>query len=182
MKDPVDLQIGDKCFKRLISAQDIECRVKLLADQIKTNIGNLNCPIFICVLKGAFVFVSDFIRHYGGNCEVEFLRLASYKGSCSSGKVKTLLGMDFEKVRGRKVIILEDIIETGLTMENLLSTLEKYNPESVEIATLFLKENKLCHDIKIGYCCFTIPDKFIVGYGLDYNGLYRNLPAIYTMQ
>ena len=182
MNDPEVLHLGGSEFRRMISAKEIQEKVNLLARQLKEDLGDDEPPLFICILKGSFVFVSDLVRAYDGLCEVEFIRLSSYSGTSSTGKVKTMLGMDFEKLRGRKVVIVEDIIDTGLTMQGILKQLEAYAPKSLDVASLFLKPSKLCHDVTVKYHCFVIPDEFIVGYGLDCDEIYRNLPAIYVKQ
>lgn len=182
MNDPETLSLEGINFRRLISAEEIDLKIQSLASQIKTNMGNADHPIFLCILKGAFVFASDLVRHYQGLCEVEFIRISSYSGSDSTGKVKTYPGMDFRRLRGRRVIVVEDIVDTGLTMSYLLKKLQHYGPKTLEVAALFVKRSRLCHDVRVDYSCFEIPDAFIVGYGLDYDGLYRNLPAIYVKE
>lgn len=176
------ISVGADRLKCLINSDEIKHRVDLLAHQIMTDIGEEETPLFICVLKGAFMFASDLLRTYKGNCELEFVRLSSYNGTKSLGKVKNLLGMNFEKVRQRRVVIIEDIVDTGLTIKTLLDLISEFQPKSIDIASLFLKPARLCHDVTVKYHCFEIPDAFIVGYGLDYDEKYRNLPAIYVKQ
>lgn len=182
MKDPESITLEGVNFRRLISAKEIDDKISELAHQIRTNMGNADRPLFLCILKGAFVFASDLMRHYEGLCEVEFIRISSYSGSDSTGKVKTYPGMDFKRLEGRRVIVVEDIVDTGLTMSYLLKKLEQYNPKTLEVASLFVKRSRLRHNVKVDYSCLEIPDAFIVGYGLDYDGLYRNLPAIYVKE
>lgn len=176
------ISVGADKLKCLINSDEIRHKVDLLANKIRTDMGEEENPLFICVLKGAFMFASDLLKAYKGSCELEFIRLSSYNGTKSLGKVKKLMGMDFEEVRERRVVIIEDIVDTGLTIRTLLGHLAVFKPKSVDIASLFVKPARLCHDVTIKYYCFEIPDAFIVGYGLDYDEKYRNLPAIYVIQ
>ncbi len=182
MNDSETIELQGKLFERMISAKEINEKVVSLARQLKTDIGDEEIPLFICILKGSFVFSSDLVRAYEGLCEIEFVRLASYEGTKSTGHVKTMLGMDFTKLKGRRVVVLEDIVDTGLTMQSLLHDLSRYKPKSLDVATLFMKPDKLRCDIEVKYHCFDIPDAFIVGYGLDCDENYRNLPAIYILK
>ncbi len=179
MNDSKTMVLHGETFELMISAQEINDKTVALAQQIKNDIGDEEIPLFICILKGSFVFASDLLRAYKGLCEIEFVRVSSYAGTSSTGKVNTLLGMDYEKLRGRRVVIIEDIIDTGLTMQTILKDLEAYAPKTLDVASLFIKPDKLCGTLSVKYNCFKIPDVFIVGYGLDYDELYRNLPAIY---
>ena len=182
MKDPETITLNGGTFKRLISAKEIEEKVVELAKQIRSDMGNAEVPVFLCILKGAFVFAADLVRNYDGLCEMQFLRLSSYSGANTTGKVTLYPGLDGEKLRGRRVVIVEDIVDTGLSMNYLLKDLRQYKPHTLDVAALFTKPSRLCHDVKVNYSCFEIPDAFIVGYGLDYDGLYRNLPAIYVKE
>lgn len=182
MRDPEQLEIDGVVLKRIISAEQIENKVKSLAQNIEKDFKERKNPLFICILKGSFIFASDLLRAYNGLCEIEFVRLSSYEGTNSTGKVKTLLGMDYDKLREREVVIVEDIIDSGLTMQNILKEFGKYSPKSIDIATLFVKPSKLCCELNIKYSCFNIPDDFIVGYGLDCDEKYRNLAAIYVKE
>ena len=182
MKDPETIKLNGGTFKRLISAKEIEEKVVELAKQIRSDMGNAEVPVFLCILKGAFVFAADLVRNYDGLCEMQFLRLSSYSGANTTGKVTLYPGLDGEKLRGRRVVIVEDIVDTGLSMNYLLKDLRQYKPHTLDVAALFTKPSRLCHDVKVNYSCFEIPDAFIVGYGLDYDGLYRNLPAIYVKE
>ena len=181
MGDPETTVLQGKVFERMISAAEINEKVVSLARQIKSDVGD-EVPLFLCILKGSFVFASDLMRAYDGLCEVEFVRLTSYQGTHSTGSVKTMLGMDFSKLNGRRVVVVEDIIDTGLTMQSLLGELQNHAPKTLNVATLFVKPEKLRCDIDIKYSCFDIPDAFIVGYGLDCDEKYRNLPAIYVLK
>ncbi|MBO4593124.1 MAG: hypoxanthine phosphoribosyltransferase [Bacteroidaceae bacterium] len=182
MNDPEIINLNNSTFRRLISAKEIEEKIALLAQQIRKDMGNAEVPVFLCILKGAFVFAADLVRNYDGLCELQFLRLSSYSGTDSTGEVKAYPGLDTDKLKGRRVVIVEDIVDTGLSMNYLLKDLRKYKPRTLDVAALFTKPSRLCHDVKVDYSCFEIPDAFIVGYGLDYDGLYRNLPAIYVKE
>ena len=108
--------------------------------------------------------------------------MSSYNGANTTGKVTLYPGLDGEMLKGRRVVVVEDIVDTGLSMNYLLKDLRQYNPRTLDVAALFTKPSRLCHDVKVDYSCFEVPDAFIVGYGLDYDGLYRNLPAIYVKE
>jgi hypoxanthine phosphoribosyltransferase len=138
-------------------------------------------PVFIGVLNGAFMVVSDFVKHYAGPCEVSFVKLASYEGTESTGDIKQLIGLG-QSLEGRTVVIIEDIVDTGNTMVALKKMFESQNVKQLKIATLFFKPEAYDKDIALDYIGFEIPNKFIVGYGLDYDGLGRNLPEIYQLQ
>lgn len=182
MRDPEVIELNGSTFKRLISAKEIEEKIVLLARQIRSDMGNAEVPVFLCVLNGAFVFAADLVRNYEGLCEVQFLRMSSYSGTDSTGNVKMYPGLDGNKLKGRRVVVVEDIVDTGLSMNYLLKDLRQYQPRTLNLAALFTKPSRLCHDVKVDYSCFEIPDAFIVGYGLDYDGLYRNFPAIYVKE
>lgn len=178
MKDETTLTIGGEKLALFLDNKKIKSAVEAIAKRIHKDLEG-EVPVFICVLKGAFVFASDLIRAYEGNCEIAFIRLASYEGTQSSGKIKTMMGLT-DNIVGRSVVIVEDIIDSGLTMKQLLSQIEHFQPKQVKVASLFTKPSNLKCEVQIDYHCFEIPNKFIVGYGLDYDGLYRNLPDTYT--
>ena len=150
-----------------------------MAKQVEEDLGN-DTPIFIGVLNGAFMVVSDFVKHYNGNCEVSFVKLASYEGMGSTGAVKQLIGLG-QSLEGRSVVIIEDIVDTGNTIEELKKMFEGQGVNQLKIATLFFKPEAYTKNIPLDYVGFEIPNKFIVGYGLDYDGLGRNLPEIYQL-
>lgn len=137
-------------------------------------------PLFLAVLNGSFVFAADLMREITTPCEITFVRLSSYSGTSTTGQVKQLIGLN-ESLEGRTVVIVEDIIDSGLTMKELLHTLSAYKPKDIRIASLLVKPGNLKVDLDINYRCFDIPNDFIVGYGLDYDGEGRNLPDIYTV-
>lgn len=169
----------DKTFETSIPEADIKSRVKELAAAISKDMEGRN-PLFICVLNGAFVFAADLLREITIPCEVTFVKLASYQGTISSGKVHEVLGIN-ENLSGRTVVIVEDIVESGRTMKKMIEQLGTRNPESVHICTLFVKPDKLVEPLEIEYKAFIIPNDFIVGYGLDYDQQGRNLKDIYTL-
>ena len=182
MNDPEIIKTNGATFKRLISAKEIEEKIVQLAQQIRNDMGNAEVPVFLCVLKGAFIFAADLVRNYNGLCELQFLRISSYNGADSTGKVTMYPGLDVDMIKGRRVVVVEDIVDTGLSMNCLLKDLREHEPRTLEVAALFTKPSRLCHDVKVDYSCFEIPDAFIVGYGLDYDGQYRNFPAIYVKE
>ncbi len=137
-------------------------------------------PLFLSVLNGSFVFAADLVRQCDMDLEITFVKLASYQGTSSSGKITELIGLN-ESLKGRHVLIVEDIIDSGKTMQELLKTLHAQQPASVQIATLLLKPDALEVELDIAYCGFEIPSEFVVGYGLDYDGLGRNLADLYVL-
>ena len=162
-----------------ISENKIKEQVKKIAGQINTDLNGKN-PLLLVILNGAFVFAADLLRDVTIPCEVSFIRLASYEGTSSTGEVKQLIGLN-EDIEGRTVVIVEDIIDSGLTMQELFLILAKKNPKEIRIASLFVKPNNLKVDLNIHYRCFDIENDFIVGYGLDYDQQGRNLPDIYKV-
>lgn len=175
--DPIT--IHDKKFKISYPEVEIMKRVKAVADRINKDMKDKN-PLFLAVLNGSFVFAADLMRLITIPCEISFVKLASYQGTMSTGKIKEVIGIN-EDISGRTVIILEDIVESGLTMKRMIDSLGTRNPESVHICTLLLKPEKLTVDLNIEYAAMEIPNDFIVGYGLDYNQQGRNLRDIYTL-
>ncbi|MGL5261042.1 MAG: hypoxanthine phosphoribosyltransferase, partial [Bacteroides sp.] len=137
-------------------------------------------PLFISVLNGSFMFTADLMKHITIPCQVSFVKLASYEGVASTGQVKEVIGLN-EDITNRTIVIVEDIVDTGLTMQRLLDTLGTRNPKDIYIASLLVKPEKLKVDLNINYVAFNIPNDFILGYGLDYDGYARNLRHIYTV-
>lgn len=166
-------------FKLYISEEKIRQRVQELGRQIAKDHQN-NCPLFIAVLNGSFMFAADLIRACPIDSEITFVKLSSYEGTQSSGKVKSLVGLA-ENIEGRAIIIVEDIIDTGKTMSELMPQLHKLGPSSIHIASLLSKPEARTHEVAIDYLGFDIPDKFVIGYGLDYDNLARNLKDIYQL-
>ena len=173
------VKIKDKSFRVSIPEAEIKERVKALAEQMSKDLEGKN-PIFLGVLNGSFIFAADLMREMTVPCEISFVKLASYQGTTSTGKVKEVFGIN-ENLSGRTVVIVEDIVESGQTMKQMIESLGTRNPESVRICTLFVKPEKLKEDLNLDYVAFLIPDDFIVGYGLDYDGLGRELKDVYTI-
>jgi hypoxanthine phosphoribosyltransferase len=173
------LQINDKRFRISIPESEIKARVKAVAEQLSKDLEGKN-PLFLAVLNGSFIFAADLMRGMTIPCEISFVKLASYQGTTSTGKVKEVIGIN-EDISGRTVVIVEDIVESGQTMKRMIETLGTRNPASVLICTLFFKPEKLEEDLKLDYVAFEIPNDFIVGYGLDYDQAGRGLKDIYTL-
>lgn len=173
------VKIHDKVFSKTIPNEEICNEIKKLADRINHDYAGKR-PLLLGVLNGCFMFVSELMKNLDIECEISFIKLSSYQGTATTGVVREVLGLS-ESIAGRDVIILEDIVDTGLTMQRLLETLGTRNPASMEIASLFLKPARLKVPVDVKYSVFTIPDRFIVGFGLDYDGLGRNLPDIYDV-
>ena len=173
------VRIKDKSFKVSIPEEVIKSRVKAVAEHINKDLDGRN-PLFLCVLNGAFVFAADLLREVTIPYTVSFVKLASYQGTTSTGKVREVVGLN-EDISGRTVVIVEDIVDTGRTMRQMIESLGTRNPEAVHICTLFVKPDKLEEPLDIDYVAFSIPDDFIVGYGLDYDQHGRNYPDIYKI-
>lgn len=173
------VKIKDKTFQTSIPETEIKSRVKAVAEQISKDMAGKN-PLFLAVLNGSFIFAADLMREMTIPCEISFVKLASYQGTTSTGKIKEVIGIN-ENLSGRTVIIVEDIVESGLTMKRMIETLGTRSPESVHICTLLFKPEKLQTELKLDYVAFTIPNDFIVGYGLDYDQQGRTLKDIYTL-
>lgn len=174
------ITVRDKEFVSYLTEDQIQQRVKALATELTADYKDKN-PLFIGVLNGSFMFVADLMKELSIECEVAFIRLSSYTGMESTGNVKQVLGLQ-DNVFGRHIILLEDIVDSGLTMEQTLAFFEDRGPKSVEIATLLLKPESLEKELRLKYVGFEIPEKFVVGYGLDYDGHGRNLKDIYQLK
>ena len=173
------IKLHDKYFEKYISEEKIKEAITSIVRQVEKDHQD-ETPLFIGILNGCFMFVADFIREYNFPCEISFLKLASYHGTSSTGQVKQLVGVN-EDLAGRTVIILEDIIDTGNTLEELYKILEDKKIKKLKVATLFLKPDVYKKDLPVDYVGMEIPDDFIVGFGLDYNGIGRNLASIYKL-
>ena len=173
------IRIKDKTFKTSITEAEIKARIKVLAQQINKDMEG-KTPLFLGVLNGAFIFAADLMREMTIPCEISFVKLASYQGTTSTGKIQEVLGNN-EDLSGRHVIIVEDIGESGQTMKRMIESLGTRNPASIHICTLFFKPDKLREELDLDYVAFRIPDDFIVGYGLDYDHQGRELKDIYTI-
>src|SRR3954470_11295904 len=174
------IKVHDKTFEPYLAATQIESAIQRLADEINTDF-NGKKPLFISILNGSFMFSSDLFKLIKIDAEICFIKLASYKGTRSSGQIITAIGLDTD-LKGRDIIILEDIIDTGKTLNQFLPQVYNQQPSSLKIAVLLHKPQATVFPIRIDYTCFTIPDKFVVGYGLDYDGLGRNLAQLYQLK
>lgn len=173
------IRLHDKEFVPYISKEKIQKRVTELAKQIDEDHKDKK-PLFIGILNGSFMFAADIFRAITIHAEISFIKLASYVGTTSGSSVITAIGLT-EKLENKHVVILEDILDSGRTLSSFLPVIEMQKPASIKIATLLTKPTALRYDIRANYVGFTIPDKFVVGYGLDYNGLGRNLPDIHML-
>ncbi len=173
------VSILDRKFKKSISEKEITDAVGNVAKQINSELEGEN-PLFLSILNGSFMFTSDLMKKVTIPCEVAFVRLSSYQNMESTGNVKHLLGLN-EEIEGRTVVVVEDIVDSGYTMQDILAYLQEQNPKAIKVATCLLKPDALKVDVPVDYVAMKIPNDFIVGYGLDYNGYGRNLKEIYTV-
>jgi len=173
------IHVNDRDFKVFIPEAEILKQVDRVAAELSRDFARKN-PLFLGVLNGSFMFASDLMKRITIPCEISFVKLASYQGVTSTGVVRDVIGIN-ENLTGRTVVIVEDIIESGTTMQHMIETLGTYSPESVHICTLLVKPGKLKVDLNIEYAAMSIPNDFIVGYGLDYDGQGRNFKDIYTI-
>lgn len=173
------IKVKDKLFSVSIPEKEILAQVHRVAESINRDFEGKS-PVFMAVLNGSFVFAADLLREVTLPCEVAFVKLASYQGVDTTGTIRELIGLNVD-ITDRPVVIVEDIVDTGLTMAHMLETLRRQAPSSIDICTLLLKPGKLRVALDIKYCCIKIPNDFIIGYGLDYDGFGRNLRDIYTL-
>jgi hypoxanthine phosphoribosyltransferase len=171
--------VKDRHFVPSIRATELDAAVTKVADQMNKELKGKN-PLFIVVLNGAFMFASDLFKKITIDCEISFVKMSSYVGTETTGSIRELIGLD-RVLKGRTVVVIEDIIDTGITMAHTIPLLHNLEAEDVKIATLLFKPEAFQKDYKIDYVGIEIPNDFIVGYGLDYDGLGRNLPEIYTI-
>ena len=157
----------------------IQKAILAIAHKINRDYKN-EIPVFISVLNGSFLFTADLVKKVKGNCEVSFVKVSSYKGTQSKGVVNELIGLN-ENITGRNIIILEDIVDSGKTLEKVYQELKKKKPRSIKVCALFVKPNTYSKKIKIDYMGINMPNDFLVGYGLDLNGRYRNLKDVYKV-
>lgn len=174
------VQVLDKTFEPFLDAEKIQIEIRRLASSINQDYLGKK-PLFIAILNGSFMFAADLFRLITIDAEICFIKLASYKGTKSTGQVITAIGLDVD-IHNRHLIILEDIVDTGKTLSQFIPQLHHQQPQSLELAVLLHKPEATVHPVPIRYLGFTIPDKFVVGYGLDYNGYGRNLPEIYRLK
>ena len=173
------IQVKDKKFVPYLTAAQIQEQVKRLGAELNRDYEGM-CPLFIAILNGSFMFASDLFKELTIEAEICFIKLASYKGTKSTGQVITSIGLD-ESLKNRHVVIVEDIVDTGKTLHEFLPQLADQQPASLKIASLLHKPDALAYPVKIDYLGFNVPDKFLLGYGLDYDGLARNLKEIYRL-
>lgn len=176
----MEIQLHDKTFIPYISEDLLARTIKRLAKEIQTDLKDER-PLFIGVLNGCFLFAADFLRNYEDECEISFVKFSSYDGTNTTGNVKQLLGIN-QELKGRTVVVLEDIIDTGNTLEEIYRIFNYKGIKTLKIATLFYKPDAFKKSLKIDYVGISIPNTFIVGYGLDYDGLGRNIPSIYKLK
>lgn len=173
------ITVKDKNFKILISSSTVQQRVAALGKQIFKDYQD-KTPIFIGMLNGGFAFMGDLVKHFAADCAIEFVKYSSYQGLTSTGKIKAVLDLQ-SSIKDRHVIVVEDIVDTGRTMNAYFKELATQQPASVALASLLLKPDAVQVPVKIDYLGFEIEDKFVIGYGLDYDGYGRNYPAIYQL-
>lgn len=171
--------IKDKTFRVNISAEEINRAVEKVAEKINTELKDKR-PLFLAVLNGSFMFASDLMKKLTIDCEISFVKVSSYHGTSTTGSVKQLIGIN-EDIKGRTVVIIEDIVDTGLTIVNVEAQLKSMMPADIRVATLLFKPEAYKQNTKINYVAIEVPNDFLVGYGLDYDGLGRNLPDIYVL-
>lgn len=173
------IQIKDRKFSMSIPEVEIQAAVRRVAEDINCDMADKN-PLFICVLNGSFMFAGDLMKTINFPCEITFIKLSSYDGLYTSGTVKEIIGLN-ESVVGRTVVVVEDIVDTGITMERILESLRAKGASEIKVATFLQKPEAMQRDITVDYVAMKIPNDFIVGYGLDYDGYGRNLKDIYTV-
>lgn len=175
------IQLHDLSFVPFLSEQEVQERVAQMGQALHATHGDKK-PVFLIMLKGAFVFGADLVRYFDADAEVSFVRTQSYVGTSSTHEVKLVVAPDPTEVADRDIIIVEDIVDSGYTMNRFIPILEAQNPKSICLVSLLFKPDMLEKEVNIDHIGFTIPPKFVVGYGLDYNGLGRNLPDIYQLK
>lgn len=176
-----EIKVDDKVFVPFLSEEKVQSSIKKLAEEVHEHFKG-EIPIFIGVLNGVVMFIGDFLKYYKGDCEIAFVQMKSYQGTSSTGEVKKMMDLPTEMVENRHVVLMEDIVDTGNTIEALYKMMQDKNTKSLSVATLLYKPEAYKKDLKINYIGLSIPDKFVVGYGLDYNGLGRNIPSIYQIK
>lgn len=176
---PDTWKLNDKSFSKYLLDSDIQAKVTELATRINEELFDKK-PLFIVVLNGAFIFASDLLKQVTVDCEIAFVKLSSYQGTQSSGVVQQIIGLDLD-IKGRTIVVIEDIVDTGLTLVRFLETLRVMEPAEVKVAACLLKPDAFKSKFPVDYLCFSIPNEFVVGYGLDYDGLGRNSADIYKI-
>ncbi|MFO7924068.1 MAG: hypoxanthine phosphoribosyltransferase [Bacteroidales bacterium] len=173
------IKLHDKEFSLLITPQKIQEAVSKIADNINNDLAG-EIPLFLSILNGSFMFTSDLLKKIRMNCHVSFLKLSSYRDDTSTGSITELIGLN-EDIKGRSVVIVEDIVDTGITLKSVVRQLKLQKPKKIIIATLLLKPEAFTGNIRLDYVGLEIPNEFIIGYGLDYNNLGRNFEGIYKI-
>lgn len=173
------VKIRDKEFEKYLSQAEIEAAIDRVAEQMTADLSDSD-PLFIAILNGSFMFVSELMKRVNIPSELTFIKLASYDGISSTGDVKRILALN-KSIENRTVVILEDIVDTGNTMDHIIKELSIQNPKEIKVATLLFKPDALVKKVPLDYVALEIPSDFIVGYGLDYDGYGRNLPDIYKV-
>ena len=174
-----NVKLDDKVFKPFLTKEEISSAILKMAEKIQSDYEGMN-PVFIGVLNGSFLIVADLVREFTGDCEVSFVKLASYEGTNTTGVVNELIGLN-HSIENRHVVVIEDIVDSGNTVEKLVELMGKENPASLKIATLLFKPKAYQKQIPIDYVAIEVGNEFLVGYGLDYDGLGRNLKDIYII-
>lgn len=174
------VQLHDKVFRKFILKEEIDAAIEKVGEQLNTDLGDKN-PLFLVVLNGAFVFAADVLRTFKHDCDISFIKLSSYVGTKTTHTVREVIGLD-TNVKGRTVVLIEDIIDTGITMDHIIQQMKKMEAHEVKTATMLFKPDAIEKDFPIDYVGVEIPNDFIVGYGLDYDGKGRNLPDIYKIE
>ncbi len=173
------IKLLDREFEISLPFEKIDKAIEKIAKQMNIELADKD-PLMICILNGSFMFAADLMKKLSFPCEISFVKLSSYEGTKTSGKIKELIGLN-ENIEGRNIVVLEDIIDTGITMQMIKKQLLGFNPADLKIASMLFKPEACNVDLDIDYTGLEIPNDFIVGYGLDYNGYGRNLPDIYTV-
>lgn len=176
-----EISVGNKTFQPYLDETTVQQLVKTLANTLTVELKD-KCPVFLPVLNGSFIFAADLLRNLDFPLEISFIKIASYKGTASGGEVSELIGANLSELKGKTVVILEDIIETGISIEYVIQKLKESGAAEVKVCTLFFKPECLQKNISIDYIGKSIPNDFIIGYGLDYNGLGRNIKGIYQLK
>ncbi|MDP4266037.1 MAG: hypoxanthine phosphoribosyltransferase [Bacteroidota bacterium] len=173
------ITLKDKKFDLFIPQAEIDNTILRIANEMNKDLKDKN-PLFISILNGSFMFTADLLKKINFDCEISFIKLASYSGTASGGRIKKIIGLT-QDIQNRTVVILEDIIDTGLTIGNTISQLIEHKPKEIKVSTLLFKKEACKRKFKIDYIGFEIPDDFVVGYGMDIDGLGRNLVNIYKL-
>ncbi len=176
-----EVKLHDKTFVKSIDEQSIQKQIEHLATRISLDFADKN-PLFLAVLNGSFMFASDLMKQLDFPCEIEFIKVSSYQGTSSTQQVTDAIGVSENRIANRTVVIIEDIVDTGHTIEHLFRYLQNQKAKEIDVATLLFKPDAYKKELPVNYIAITIPNDFVVGYGLDYNQLGRNLKHIYKLK